>query len=1469
MSLSLFTKLITTGRGIKESGYDYENQMDGVGNGEAQLTIVEPKVVNVFKMDRSTYHTIYMLSDRRVLGTGHNGYGQLGLGNGTLYTNEPMEITSVTRKVNEIICGGYHTFFLMRDNSVMCTGMNDYGQLGLGDTSIEVVYEPVSFNTAGLEHIKTIYCGGYHTFFKLENGDVYACGKNDYGQLGLGTISRAVTTPTKLPLKNIKSIHCGSDFTYFILNDGKILSCGYNGYGELGLGTGILDNKENPTEISTSAFNKELIKDIQCGAHHTLFLMTDRTVYGCGQNEYGQLGLGDYIETTHGAINKLDISNIRALYTDAYTSIFQQDTINLYGCGQNEFGELGLGDNQNRYFIQKLLYTDIWLDELSEDIIIIPPFDKNKKALIVDGKFISNIDDIVICLDKDLVLHVFDANNFSEIDTYYFYIEEGVLKYTKNENLVYEIVGSKEQRKYDVDSQWECIANFYSKNLYMNYEEKLGVTVEFKNFVFSINNSLFIYKPKTKYLQKISDMNALITSISCKSSVTYVGNSNHNEEYYIHLTNSLYSLSWSESNTNLDGKATLKNIGNIANVNALYSDYFFPIKLTDFVEGCNVGFKDNKLVFFLTKTPNTLRVIDIGERITTIYSYNNYIYVGTRSGCLYITSCVEWLTTTGTINLASIKMKLFKKFRGEIASLKIQESKNQLNKTLIIDDNSRFLIIGFTDGRYIKYPLYRSPRVEFRCDDVHFIDDKIYYHLHIKLYDYDPLYYANMRFLIHNAYNERVYKLTDIMNPTDNVYEFNTTVSFDNVSTNIYSYIRLNYIYGNNSLGSVYQKMGIIKENLLFYRKNRISMNLSNYSDNLATVILEAIKVNEITGEVIDSKEVGRDLLTNAEDHQFLYFDDKDKLFANGYSYFNLYAENGDATFVLRENYPVMNIIFKDLVEETSYNGNILSNFDIIFNKLYESKNLSGISIEYLVNTLDLLSRKKLEHVSVTNDQKLSSDVTNDSYGNTIPFLNNNKPHYMDISNPTNVRLREHYRSNVYINGLKVPYSDMYNNIDIENNMFTTYYNPNNTKTGNGTKYTDVTLYQESLILSEKELWSYNISRYDNDVDRLVTDGIDIYLTSLDSQLDESYLSVYMQFRHTVFWSRVNTSDFTLQIVERTSSYVKLHLKINNQVLIQIGNIIHVCINDLDKRNTVMFTNPKNRSTGVKYRNYYTPLVYINESGSLITYYSEKSENIEVYIDGFMLTPYVDYKVVNLPLHLRIPTMIVFTNPVKNDVKIEISILKENFIDCIIKKCTKGTNPVLDLNNESTTMHLGTNFVPLLYNSYDMFIDGIKVPRLSEDGRKILNAGVNFTNDSKWEYIRFYLEDTPFVKFLITMLKYKLLGDSSIKLPKPNNIGDVTAEQYKDITPAKIQSNIYEDLTDEKGKVYMIIEHIDSSFDSGKNAVFDCNDPNALKLKSNVHLDSSIEFLLPYIEDDLQIDSNNPVSVVDDYLNEI
>ena len=150
-----------------------------------------------------------------------------------------------------------HSLILKNDNTLWGCGRNTEGQLGLGDTNNRYTFTQITTNA---DYIKKIYCGFYHTLILKNDGTLWGTGNNYSGQLGLGdTSSRYTFTEITTNIDDIKSVYCGSQHTFILENDGTLWSCGYNDYGQLGLGDNT--SRNTFTQVTTNTDNIKSLPD--------------------------------------------------------------------------------------------------------------------------------------------------------------------------------------------------------------------------------------------------------------------------------------------------------------------------------------------------------------------------------------------------------------------------------------------------------------------------------------------------------------------------------------------------------------------------------------------------------------------------------------------------------------------------------------------------------------------------------------------------------------------------------------------------------------------------------------------------------------------------------------------------------------------------------------------------------------------------------------------------------------------------------------------------------------------------------------------------------------------------------------------------------------------------------------------------------------------------------------------------------
>ncbi|AYV82931.1 MAG: putative X-linked retinitis pigmentosa GTPase regulator-like [Hyperionvirus sp.] len=239
------------------------------------------EIKNVKKIVCGSYHTLILLTDGRLLAHGDNRDGQLGLEEYFFVRNIFKEIIGLPNAVSKVVCGKNYTIIMLIDGTLMSTGSNTYGQLGLGKNDMTITFREIK----GIpKNIAKITCGKYHTFILLLDGRLMSCGSNKYGQLALSDYKNRNTFTEIIVRKNIVDVTCGSNHTFILLTNGELMSCGYNFYGQLGL-----RNNENINIFTKVIGVDKNIVEVVCGFDHTIIRLMNGRILGCGFNTCGKI----------------------------------------------------------------------------------------------------------------------------------------------------------------------------------------------------------------------------------------------------------------------------------------------------------------------------------------------------------------------------------------------------------------------------------------------------------------------------------------------------------------------------------------------------------------------------------------------------------------------------------------------------------------------------------------------------------------------------------------------------------------------------------------------------------------------------------------------------------------------------------------------------------------------------------------------------------------------------------------------------------------------------------------------------------------------------------------------------------------------------------------------------------------------------------------------------------------------------
>lgn len=192
--------------------------------------------------------------------------------------------------------GVEHTMVLRTDGTVWSMGRNNRGQLGLGSQATDL---STLQQIPGLPVIVAIAAGGYHSLAIDDAGDVWAWGDDAQGQLGLGETGETLQyLPQRVQaLSGATSVAAGADFSLAVLGDGTIQSWGANLYYQLG-GAGNPRNLPGPVPAPATF---TAIR-VAAGDYTALALSSSGDVIGWGRNNSQQIVAGGLVVPVVGPI---------------------------------------------------------------------------------------------------------------------------------------------------------------------------------------------------------------------------------------------------------------------------------------------------------------------------------------------------------------------------------------------------------------------------------------------------------------------------------------------------------------------------------------------------------------------------------------------------------------------------------------------------------------------------------------------------------------------------------------------------------------------------------------------------------------------------------------------------------------------------------------------------------------------------------------------------------------------------------------------------------------------------------------------------------------------------------------------------------------------------------------------------------------------------------------------------------------
>mmetsp|Transcript_22421 Transcript_22421/g.44006 ORF Transcript_22421/g.44006 Transcript_22421/m.44006 type:complete len:716 (+) Transcript_22421:238-2385(+) len=315
------TAILTRSGAVYSVGYNDSGQC-GVGHTNRvssfqEVEALRDKDIVSLCSANGCEHILAITSQGLVYSFGYNSRGQLGHGTTTHVSRPRLVEALATRRVVTISCSYHHTILSTSDDEVFAMGRNDCGQLGVGDTTDRNV--PVQLTSLPRGVVLSLAAGQYHSVISIDGLGVFSCGKNDNGQLGM---SMTTVESQSLPVHVLAPLGPAAPVRPYTPNAPLVNS--------------HQNANANPLQVI----------HLSCGYYHTVALTADGAVYTWGRGDHGQLGIGT--RTNHPQPQRVQNipENIISAACGAYHTLLLSENGQVYAFGRNNHHQLGCTENE-------------------------------------------------------------------------------------------------------------------------------------------------------------------------------------------------------------------------------------------------------------------------------------------------------------------------------------------------------------------------------------------------------------------------------------------------------------------------------------------------------------------------------------------------------------------------------------------------------------------------------------------------------------------------------------------------------------------------------------------------------------------------------------------------------------------------------------------------------------------------------------------------------------------------------------------------------------------------------------------------------------------------------------------------------------------------------------------------------------------------------------------------------------------
>ena len=352
------------------------------------------------------------------------------------------------------------------------------------------------------------------------------------------------------------------------------------------------------------------------------------------------------------------------------------------------------------------------------------------------------------------------------------------------------------------------------------------------------------------------------------------------------------------------------------------------------------------------------------------------------------------------------------------------------------------------------------------------------------------------------------------------------------------------------------------------------------------------------------------------------------------------YPSRQGILFQLTKDYPEL--------KEKTINGDIRYAYDWLMDNIDESQPIDPEYLKKLINLICNPVNNKNFHITSGTKGVYLRTGNFDSYGEESSFGINEQKMQFTVDD-INHYIADTHLLNSYINGKKVFRRD--NNTQMKLDGISRAFLKKSDIPDNGT--VELETFKSHLINAEQYMCKY-LLQTDEDVNKIYTSGVDIPNNNIGSYHDSRDFSIYVRFKNSNSWKRINSLRTKLTINFSNDKKFSFNVLAKDNYVAKIGNEIMVVSNNVID---AMFYKTDAFNKLANYYQvpcYFVPISHVTENGEVITEFMDDIKDTEVYVNGYRLTPNQDFALINIFLHTQIPSILLFQDMTFFNSKIEV-----------------------------------------------------------------------------------------------------------------------------------------------------------------------------------------------------------------------